>query len=98
VELAFSQRALAQQPYHNGTLYLLPRTTFVRQPPMQVGAWRIHSTHLASVVAVTPLAKLAITPQDFPFLTQMRTHDDDRLEEYAVAMQQGLPWPDRMTG
>jgi hypothetical protein len=32
-------------------------------------------------------------PEDFPFLAQMRTHENDRLEEYAQALTLGLPWP-----
>jgi hypothetical protein len=40
-----------------------------------------------------PLAKLRVSPSDFPFLSQMLAHDDDRLAEYAQAMQQGAPWP-----
>lgn len=91
---SISRRAIHQQPYQSGMLYLLPRATFVRQPPMQVGSWRIHTAQLASLEAVVPLAKLEITPEDFPFIAQMRVHDDDRLEEYALAMQQGLPLPD----
>lgn len=88
-----SRQAMAQQPYRSGTVYLLPRAPFVRQPPKQFGDWRVHIAQLASLEPVTPLAKLAVTPDDFPFLAQMRVHDDDRLAEYAQAMQRGLPWP-----
>lgn len=91
---SISRQAIDQQPYRDGMLYLLPRAPFMRQPPMQVGPWRVHSAQLASLEAVTPLAKLVITPEDFPFLAEMRTHDDDRLAEYGRAMQQGLPLPD----
>lgn len=90
---SISQNALDQQPYRNGMLYLLPSETFIAQPPIQVGTKRIHIAQLASLEAVVPLAKLAVTPEDFPFLEQMRFHDDARLEEYALAMQQGLPLP-----
>lgn len=88
-----SRQAIAQQPYRSGTVYLLPRAPFVRQPPIQFGEWRIHTAQLAGLEPVFPLAKLAVTPDDFPFLAQMRAHDDDRLAEYAAAMQAGLPWP-----
>lgn len=91
---SISREAPAQQPYHDGTVYLLPRAPFVRQPPIQFGDWRIHTAQLAGLEPVTPLAKLAVTPDDFPFLAQMRVHDDDRLAEYAAAMTQGLPWPE----
>ena len=90
---SISQHALPHYPYQNGVVYLLPSATFMRQPPMHVGPWHIHIAQLASLEAVVPLAKLAVTPEDFPFLAQMRSHDDERLEEYANAMSQGLPWP-----
>jgi hypothetical protein len=61
---------------------------------MQADTLRVHIAQLASPQAVTPLAKLAIAPEDFPFLAQMRTHDDGRLELYAEAMINGLPWPE----
>jgi hypothetical protein len=48
----------------------------------------------ASHAAVTPLAKLAVTPDDFPLLTHMRRHDDDRLADYVAAVRSGAPWPD----
>ncbi|MCC6457504.1 MAG: hypothetical protein IT328_21285 [Caldilineaceae bacterium] len=90
---SISRQAVDRQPYQDGVVYLLPRDTFIRQPAIEVGAWRIHVAQLASLEAVAPLAKLAVTPEDFPFLAQMRTHDDARLAEYAEAMNRGLPWP-----
>jgi hypothetical protein len=91
---SISRTAMARQPYSPGFVYLLPRDTFMLQPPMQAGEWRVHVAQLASLEAVDPLAKLEVVAEDFPFLAQMRTHEDDRLQEYANAMQQGLPWPD----
>jgi hypothetical protein len=43
---------------------------------------------------VKPLARVAVEPEDFPFLSQIRGHDDERLEEYAHAMETGAPWPE----
>ena len=90
---SISQQAVDRQPYQNGVVYLLPSDTFVRQPIKQVGSWRVYIAQLASAEAVTPLAKLEVTPEDFPFLAQMRTHEDHRLAEYAEALQRGLPLP-----
>jgi hypothetical protein len=39
------------------------------------------------------VAKLTVTPADFPFLLQIRGHADERLQEYATALQTGAPWP-----
>ncbi len=88
-----SQSVLASQPWRVGTIYLLPRGKFVVQPPMPFGSNEVHIAQLASFEPVEPLAKLTITPADFPFLTQIRGHDDQRLQEYATALQTGAPWP-----
>jgi hypothetical protein len=89
-----SQSALPDQPWRTGTVYLLPRQTFMTQPPMAFGASKVHIAQLASFVPVQPLAKLTVTPEDFPFLAQIRGHDDQRLQEYAIALQTGAPWPE----
>ena len=88
-----SQTALPNQPWRTGTVYLLPRSTFTLQPPIAFGSGEVHIAQLASRVPVQPLAKLMVTPEDFPFLAQIRGHDDERLQEYATALQTGAPWP-----
>ena len=88
-----SQSALPNQPWRTGTVYILPRRPFVVQPPIPFGPYQVHIAQLASFEAVQPLAKLTITPEDFPFLQQIRGHDDERLQEYADALQTGAPWP-----
>ena len=91
-----SQSALAGQPWRTGWVYLLPRQTFTAQPPLAFGSNEVHIAQLASSVPVQPLAKLMVTPADFPFLRQIRGHDDDRLQEYATALQTGAPWPNEL--
>ena len=88
-----SQAALPQQPWRTGTVYLLPSSTFMLQPPIPFGPNQVHIAQLASLVPVEPLAKITVTPEDFPFLTQIRGHDDQRLQEYATALETGAPWP-----
>lgn len=88
-----SQSALPHQPWRTGTVYVLPHSTFTVQPPMAFGPDTVHFAQLASFEPVQPLAKLTVTPADFPFLTSIRGHDDARLEEYATALQTGAPWP-----
>jgi hypothetical protein len=88
-----SQSALPSQPWRTGTVYLLPRGTFTVQPPMAFGSYQVQFAQLASLVPVEPLAKLTVTPADFPLLMQIRGHDDQRLQEYATALQSGAPWP-----
>ncbi len=89
-----SQSALPGKPWRKGTLYLLPNKSFVTQPQMAYGPYQVHFAQLASFEPVQPLAKLTITPEDFPFLLQIRGHADERLQEYATAMKTGAPWPD----
>lgn len=91
---SISQTILLQQPWRTGTVYLLPRGPFTPQPRMTIGSQTVHIAQLASNVPVRPLAKLAITPEDFPFLKQIRGHDDQRLAEIAAAVQTGAPWPE----
>lgn len=88
-----SQTLLPGQPWRTGTVYLLPRRPFITQPPMAFGSYQVHIAQLACFEPVQPLAKLTVTPDDFPFLTQIRGHDDERLQEYATALQTGAPWP-----
>jgi len=88
-----SQTALPDQPWRTGTVYLLPRSAFHLQAPITFGAYQAHIAQLASFSPVPPLAKLTVTPADFPFLGQIRGHDDHRLQEYATALQTGAPWP-----
>jgi hypothetical protein len=87
------QSAWSQRPWQAGTVYLLLRSSFMTQEPMLVQGMHVHIAQLASLEAVTPLAKLAVTPTDFPFLADIRGHDATRASEYAAAMQNGGPWP-----
>jgi hypothetical protein len=90
---SISQAALPNQPWRTGTVYLLPRSPFMLQSPLPFGPNEVHIAQLASLVPVQPVAKLTVTPADFPFLAQIRGHDDQRLQEYATALQTGAPWP-----
>ncbi len=91
---SISKQFLAQRPFRDGTVYILPRATFTEEPPMHVGDLEIHSAQLASLSPVEPLTRLTVTPDDFPFLNQIRGHDDARLAEYAQALQTGAPLPE----
>ena len=88
-----SRSALPSQPWRTGTVYILPRKPFIAQSPLAFGPNEVHIAQLASLEPVQPLAKLTIAPEDFPFLQQIRGHDDQRLQEYATALQTGAPWP-----
>lgn len=88
-----SQAVLARHPWRTGTVYLLPREPFIPHPPLPFGSMEVQIAQLASRAPVQPLAKLVVTPADFPFLQHIRGHEDHRLQEYATALQTGAPWP-----
>ena len=78
-----SRDTLGRRPWRSGYLYFLPADTFVEQPPGTYAGHPARVPQLASPVAVRPFARMGIAPSDFPFLEQIRGHDDDRLAEYA---------------
>jgi hypothetical protein len=89
---SISQTALQHQPWRTGTVYILPRATFEQQPPLPYPDSEIHVMHWASPEQVKPLAKVTITPDDFPFLSQIRGHDDMVQRQRASANPDGFPW------
>lgn len=91
---AVSQDALRLRPWRTGMVYILPGETFVNQPSLQFGAYEVRVPQLASLVPVQPVARLEVSPEDFPFLNDIRGIDDARLAEYGQAMQAGAPWPE----
>jgi len=89
-----SRSALCHRPWRRGFVYLLPRETFKRQPPLHTGDGAFHVQQWASLVPVAPLARIAVGPEDFPFLEQIRGHDDAVVWERAAANPDGFPWLD----
>lgn len=85
--------ALRERPWRTGYVYFLPAETFVAQPAGTYAGRAARIPQLASPVAVTPFARLRVTPGDFPFLAQIRGHEDSRLAEYARAVMAAEPWP-----
>lgn len=90
---SISQSALPNRPWRSGTVYILPGDSFTLQPPLRFGEFEVRIPQLASLVAVRPVARVAVEPADFPFLADIRGHDDDRLAEHAHALETGAPWP-----
>lgn len=81
---SINKEMLEKRPYSPGTLYFLSRDTF-RRLPLAEGAM---SNEWASEVAIKPLAKLALEPEDFPFLEQIGGHDDSILVRAQALMEQ----------
>jgi hypothetical protein len=89
---SISDTALAQRPWRPGVVYLLPAGSFETQPPLAVGDVRVQVAQAASPVPVTPVAKLMVDPGDFPFLEEIRGHDDELLQARIAADPAGFPW------
>ena len=70
-----NQAQLAERPWTEGALYLLPRENFQRQRLTEVS----YSNEWASVTPVRPVARLDVVPEDFPFLDRIGGHDDEVL-------------------
>jgi hypothetical protein len=86
--------ALPLRPWCSGTIYLLPRDTFEHQPPRPYRGATIDPAQWASLVPVRPLARLSVSPEDFPFLDQIHAHDPRVIRERAARDPDGFPWLD----
>ena len=91
---SISRPALDARAFRPGTLYFLPGDSFEAMPPLSVAGQRVHIPQWASLEAVAPLARIAIEPEDFPFLDQIRGHDDAFVLECAKSDPDGFPWLD----
>jgi hypothetical protein len=86
--------ALAHHPWCNGTIYILPRASFEQQPPVTLRGLTGEIPQWASTTPVRPLARLPITPADFPFLPRIRGHIHEVLRERIRDDPEGFPWMD----
>jgi hypothetical protein len=91
---SISRQVLEERPWRDGYVYLLPADTFVEQAAGVYGGNAARVPQLASLVPVAPFARLRVSPSDFPFLAQIRGHEDERLAEYAQAVMAAAPWPE----
>jgi hypothetical protein len=91
---SISRGALPRRPWRTGYVYLLPADGFVEQESGPYGGHHVRVPQLASPVEVEPFARLRVSPDDFPFLAEIRGHDDERLSEYAQAVMSAAPWPE----
>ena len=77
--VSIHHECLAEAPFTTGALYLMPRERFVRIPFFPGGPM---SNEWACGEPVRPLARLRISPDDFPFLAEIGGHDDGPLIEF----------------
>jgi hypothetical protein len=83
---AFSINAtfLARQPWREGSIYVLPRATFERV----VDDDGRPSEEWLATRQVAPLARLGVSPSDFPFLKDVEGHGDDRTDRFEELVYQ----------
>ncbi len=86
--------ALPHQPWRVGTIYILPRAGFIPQSRASYRGMEVEIAQWASPIPVRPLARMTVSPADFPFLTQMRGHDMAVVSQRAERNPQGFPWVD----
>lgn len=83
-----------REPWVSGTVYVLPRDTFSPEPDDTWLGRRCAPTQWVSPVPVSPLARLDVTPDDFPFVHQVRRHDPSALAARAERDPTAFPWLD----
>jgi hypothetical protein len=91
-----SHFARVQNPWCEGMIYILPRQTFKQETHQQFQGMEIVFPHWISPVAVQPVARLRVVPQDFPFLDQIHGHDDEKVVQLYQSDPDGFPWPEAL--
>jgi hypothetical protein len=91
---SIDQEAFERGPYCPGMVYILPSAGFVQDPMQDYGGIEISVPQWAGHQAAAPLARLRVSPQDFPFLAQVRSHDPETLRARMAAEPNGFPWVD----
>lgn len=89
---SITETALHARAFRAGTIYFLPRSGFDQQAPLRIGPWSVELPQWASLTPVTPLAKLSVTPADFPLLDALRGHDGATVFARARKNPDGFPW------
>lgn len=83
-----SDTAMQQNPFRDGWVYVFSRHGFSLEP--DTGFYV--SQQWASPEPVTPLFQVYAKAQDFPFRTQIRSHNDEIMQQRAARNPNGFPW------
>jgi hypothetical protein len=87
-----SRHAVQERAYRDGWVYLLPDAGFERQPGGEAFGVRYETHHCANLETVRPAFRVAVRPEDFPFLEQIHPYDDAELGARAQRDPNGFPW------
>ncbi len=83
-----SDTAMQQNPFRDGWVYLLPKAGFSLEPSPEY-----YTSHQwASLEPVTPVFRVLVKPRDFPFLEQIRSHNDELVWQRVAKNPNGFPW------
>lgn len=91
---SINQDRMTSQPWVTGTVYVLSRDTFESEAEDTWQGRRCVPTQWASHVPVRTMASLTVTPGDFPFLEQVRLHDQQVVSDRAAQNPDNFPWLD----
>ncbi len=90
---SITNSALINNPWCEGTVYILTRDHFEQEPAQTMLGAEILFPHWISAKPARPVAKIRVQPQEFPYLAQIHGHDDAKLSELAAGDPDGFPWP-----
>ena len=76
---ALAAAGLQERPWTRGTMYVLPRETFVPHPLVHEDGITVTLAEWASAEVIVPLAKIEVQPDDVPFLDEFWGYDPQRL-------------------
>ena len=93
---SITNTALVQRPWCDGVIYILPRTNFIQEAPQKIFGADVIFPHWVSSLPASPVARLQVKPEDFPFLNQVHGHDDEKLSQLSAADPGGFPWPEAL--
>jgi hypothetical protein len=91
---SINRDAVTSGPWVTGNVYVLSRDTFEPEAEDTWQGRRCLPTQWASHVPVRPMARLTVTPGDFPFLEQVRSHDQQVVSDRAAQNPDNFPWLD----
>ena len=89
---SISAERLAEGAFRDGTVYILPNEEFELDHEYEISGHRVRANQVARRTEVAPLAKLSVSPTDFPFLDQIRGHDQETVMRRVEADIDGFPW------
>ncbi len=84
--------ALKCRPWSQGAVYMLPKEHFEQEPPQRHQGIEVVFPHWIGKVETVPVAKLIVGPDDFPFLKNVRGHNQERLLKRMSEDPDGFPW------